>query len=91
MIGVHIRGTDANVDLTRAVRQERVNYDKYIAVLRRLLRKNPDALIFVASDEQISVDRIRNAFSGVIAYNSIRHDGGEVAGMGPAGGSCPPI
>ena len=89
VIGVHIRGTDANVDPTRPVRQTRVNYDKFIAVLRRLLRKNPDALIFVASDEQASVDRIRNAFNKVIAYDSIRHQNGEVAGRGPAGGIMP--
>ena len=89
VIGVHIRGTDAIVDPTRHVKQSRVNYRKYIAVLRRLLRKNPNALIFIASDEQASVDRIRNAFSGVIAYDSIRHDGGEVAGSGPAGGIMP--
>jgi len=89
VIGVHIRGTDANVDPTRPVRQTRVDFDKFIAVLRRLLRKNPDALIFVASDEQESVDRIRNAFNEVIAYDSIRHQNGEVAGRGPAGGIMP--
>ena len=89
MIGVHIRGTDARVDPTRPFRQTRINYDKYIAVLRRLLRKNPDALIFVASDEQAAVDRIRNAFTEVIAYDSIRHQDGEVMGRGPAGGVMP--
>ena len=89
VIGVHIRGTDANVDPTRPVRQTRVDYDKFIMVLRRLLRKNPDALIFVASDEQASVDRIRNAFNEVIAYDSIRHQNGDVAGRGPAGGIMP--
>jgi hypothetical protein len=71
------------------VRQTRVDFDKFIAVLRRLLRKNPDALIFVASDEQEAVDRIRNAFNEVIAYDSIRHQDGKVAGRGPAGGIMP--
>jgi hypothetical protein len=89
VIGVHIRGTDAIVDRTRHIQQSGVYYQKYAAVLRRLLRKNPGALIFVASDEQASVDQIRSSFSGVIAYDSIRHVGGEVAGSGPAGGIMP--
>jgi hypothetical protein len=89
VIGVHIRGTDALVDPDRHVKQRRINFRKYIAVLRRLRRKHPDALIFVASDEQASVDRIRNAFGGVITYDSIRHQSGEIAGRGPAGGSMP--
>jgi hypothetical protein len=89
VIGVHIRGTDALVDPDRHVRLTRVNFRKYITVLRRLRRKNPDALIFVASDAQASVDRIRKAFGGVIAYDSTRHQGGEIAGRGPAGGIMP--
>jgi hypothetical protein len=88
-IGVHIRGTDALMDPDRHVQQRNVNFRKYIAVLRRLRRKNPDALIFVASDAQASVDRIRNAFGGVITYDSIRHQSGEITGRGPAGGSMP--
>lgn len=89
MIGVHIRGTDALGDPDRHVKVGRVNFRKYVSVLRRLRRKNPDALIFVASDAQDSVDRIRTTFSGVIAYDSIRHHGGELAGRGPAGGLMP--
>ena len=77
------------MDTTRHVRQAPVNFRKYFAVLRRLRREHPEALIFVASDEQASVDRIRNAFDGVIAYDSIRHQGGEIAGRGPAGGIMP--
>ena len=86
VIGVHIRGTDALGDPDRHVKMSSVNFRRYVSVLRRLLRKNPNALIFVASDEQASVDRIRKTFSGVIAYDSIRHHGGELAGRGPAGG-----
>jgi hypothetical protein len=90
LIGVHIRGTDALVDPTRVVRQSYINYRKYIAVLRRLLRKHPDALIFVASDEQASVHRIREHFGArVIAYDAIRHQGGESVGRGPAGRMMP--
>jgi len=89
LIGVHIRGTDALVDTTRHVRQGRVDFRKYIPVLRRLRQENPDALIFVASDEQASVDRICEEFDGVVAYDSIRHQGGEIAGKGPAGGIMP--
>lgn len=35
------------------------------------------------------MDRIRDAFPGVIAYDSIRHQDGELAGRGPAGGIMP--
>ena len=89
VIGVHIRGTDAVVDPTRHIKQTCVNYRKYVRVLRQLRRKHPDALIFVASDEQASVDLIRNTFRDVVAYDSIRHQGGEVAGRGPDGGIMP--
>ena len=89
VIGVHIRGTDAIGDSGRQAIQTSINYDKFLAVLRRLRKVNPDALIFIASDEQAAVDLIRNAFSGVIAYESIRHQRGEVAGQGPVGGLMP--
>jgi hypothetical protein len=89
VIGVHIRGTDAVVDRTRHIQQTYVNYQKYIQVLRQLRRKHPGALIFVASDEQASVDLLRNTFTDVVAYDSIRHQGGEVAGRGPDGGILP--
>jgi hypothetical protein len=89
VVGVHIRGTDALGDPDRHVKVTRVNFHKYISVLRRLRRKNPDTLFFVASDTQDSVDRIRKAFNGVITYDSIRHHGGALAGRGPAGGLMP--
>lgn len=89
VIGVHIRGTDANVDATRWIRQSGVRYDRYLTALRRLRQAHPDALILVASDEHASVERIREAFRDTIAYASIRHRDGEVAGRGPAGGILP--
>lgn len=90
VIGVHIRGTDAIGDPHRLVRQTGVNFRKYCSVLRRLLRKQPDALIFVASDAHDSVNRIRRAFGKrVIAYDSIRHEGGQIAAKGPLGGVMP--
>jgi hypothetical protein len=90
IIGVHIRGTDALVDTDRHVRQTQVNFRKYAAVVRRLLWIHPKALIFVASDAQASVDRIREWFGRrVIDYESIRYQGGEIVGRGPAGGMMP--
>jgi hypothetical protein len=75
VIGVQIRGTDAVGDPTRDVPMTSVRYDKFISVVGRLLQENPGALIFVASDEQTSVDLMRNTFPGVISYDSIRHQG----------------
>ena len=46
-------------------------------------------MIFVASDEQDSVDRVQNAFANVVTYDSVRHLSGEAAGWGPAGGLMP--
>ena len=89
VIGVHIRGTDAIGDPGRQAAQTSVNYDKFVAVLRDLIKTNPDAMIFVASDEQDSVDRIQNAFANVVTYDSVRHLSGEAAGWGPAGGLMP--
>jgi hypothetical protein len=89
VIGVQIRGTDANVDPTRYVPQTRVKLDEFVDVLRRLRRAHPGSLIFVASDEQALVDRMRETFGDVCAYDSIRHVHGDVAGRGPAGGILP--
>jgi hypothetical protein len=88
-IGVHIRGTDATGDPGRQAIQTGVNYDKFLSAVRRLRDEHPDALIFIASDEQAAVDWIRNVFTDVIAYDSIRHQCGEAAGRGPAGGIMP--
>lgn len=90
VIGVHIRGTDALVDPDRILKEHNVNFQKYFAIVERLLRAQSDSLIFVASDEQSSVDRMRERFGErVIAYDSIRHVSGELAGRGPNGGYMP--
>ena len=82
VIGVHIRGTDALVDPKR--KESRVNFPKYFAIVERLLRKNSHALIFVASDAEDSIDRMRERFDErVIAYDSIRHKSGEFRGKAP--------
>jgi hypothetical protein len=44
----------------------------------------------VASDEQSSLDYLAKAFDHrVIAYESVRHHGGEAAGQGPTGWIMP--
>ena len=90
VIGVHIRGTDALVDPDRILKENRVSFQKNFAIVERLLRVQPDSLIFVASDAQSSVDRMRERFGKcVIAYDSIRHKSGELAGRGPNRGLMP--
>jgi hypothetical protein len=90
VIGVHIRGTDAIGHPAKFVRQRHVSIREYCDVVRRQLRKKPDALVLVASDAHDSVDRMRSVFGKrVIAYDSIRHEVGELAGTGPLGGSMP--
>lgn len=91
VIGVHARGTDAtSKDELRSFRQGSLVLSRYIRAIERLLDCEPAARIFVASDEQESVDRLVDAFGArVIAYDSLRHHGGEPAGRGPSGWIMP--
>jgi hypothetical protein len=90
VIGVHIRGTDALVDPGRTLKESCVNFSKYFAIVERLLFAHPDAKILVASDAQSSVNRMRERFGGrIVAYDSLRHQEGELAGRGPRGAIMP--
>jgi hypothetical protein len=91
LIGVHARGTDAtSKQELRAFRQGSLVLSRYVTEIERLLDIHPRAKIFVASDEQSSVNYLAKAFGHrVIAYNSIRHQGGEAAGQGPTGWIMP--
>lgn len=91
LIGVHARGTDAtsNQEL-RTFRQGSLVLSRYSAEIRRILEIHPTAKIFVASDEQSSLSHLARAFPHrVIAYDSVRHQGGEAAGKGPTGWIMP--
>ena len=91
VIGVHARGTDAtSKQERRAFRQGSLVLSRYLEEIERLFSPEPTAKIFVASDEQASVDHLAAAFgSQVISYDSIRHRGGEPAGRGPRGWIMP--
>ena len=85
VIGVHARGTDAtSKQEIRSFRQGSLMLPKYLQEIESLLNREPKAKIFVASDDQTSVDHLASAFgSRVITYESVRHQGGEPAGRGP--------
>jgi hypothetical protein len=91
VIGVHARGTDAtSKQELRSFRQGSLVLSRYVAEIERLLDVRPAAKIFVASDEQSSLDYLVKTFGRrVIAYDSIRHRGGEAAGRGPTGWIMP--
>jgi hypothetical protein len=91
LIGVHARGTDATSKQEhRSFRQGSLVLPRYFQEIERLLSREPRAKIFVASDDQASVDHLAGAFgSRVISYESIRHRGGEPAGRGPTGWIMP--
>jgi hypothetical protein len=91
VIGVHARGTDAtSKQEIRAFRQGSLVLPRYVTEIERLLDIQPTAKIFVASDEQSSLSYFVRAFgSRVIAYDSVRHQGGEPAGQGPTGWIMP--
>lgn len=90
-IGVHARGTDAtSLQEFRTHRSGSLILSKYAAEIERLLRIEGRAKIFVASDDQSSLKYLANEFgSRVVAYDSIRHQGGEPAGRGPTGWIMP--
>lgn len=91
VIGVHARGTDAVS--TEEVRRHRVGslvLDRYVIEIQRRLDITPTAKVLVASDDESSVTFLRRAFPGrVIAYDSVRHRGGDPAGHGPTGWLMP--
>lgn len=91
LIGIHARGTDAtSKQERRSFRQDSLVLSRYVREIERLLNREPNAKIFVASDDQTSVDHLVSAFGArVISYDSIRHRGGEPAGRGPAGWIMP--
>jgi hypothetical protein len=91
LIGVHARGTDAtSKPELRTFRQGSLVLSRYVAEIGRLLEVQPRAKIFVASDDQSSLDYLVKAFGhSVIAYESVRHHGGEAAGQGPTGWIMP--
>jgi hypothetical protein len=91
VVGVHARGTDATSQQERrSFRQGSLVLSRYVRALERLLHREPMAKIFVASDEQASVDYLADAFgSRVVTHESIRHQGGEPAGQGPSGWIMP--
>lgn len=91
VIGVHIRGTDAvSPQEIRPYRKGSLHLPRYAGQIERLLENQPDASIFVASDDQSSVDFIKDRFgSRVIACDSLRYQRGQVAGAGPTGWIMP--
>jgi hypothetical protein len=91
LIGVHARGTDAtSKQELRAFRQGSLVLSRYVAEIERLLDVQPRAKLFVATDEQSSLDYLVTTFGQrVLAYESVRHRGGAAAGAGPTGWIMP--
>jgi hypothetical protein len=87
LIGVHVRGTDAiSSQEQRDYRRGSLALPRYADAVRGLLRNNPASRIFVATDDQSSLDFFQETFGDrVAAYDSLRHLGGEAAGKGPLG------
>jgi hypothetical protein len=90
-IGVHVRGTDAtSSDERRAFRQGSLVLSRYVAAIDGLLAGRPDAVVLVATDDQASLDHLTRCFGErVVAYDAVRHVGGEPAGQGPTGWIMP--
>ncbi len=91
VIGVHARGTDAvSRQEVREHRRGSLRLPEYVATITPLLRSHPAAKIFVATDDQASLDYFIDVFGGrVEVFNTIRHGGGEPAAVGPTGWIMP--
>lgn len=91
VIGVQIRGTDAVSKCEdRAHRKDSLILENYRQAVERCLRSEPDARLFIATDDQRSLDFMRDTFGDrVIACESQRHVAGEAAGRGPTGWIMP--
>jgi hypothetical protein len=90
-VGVHVRGTDAvSFRERRAHRIGSLSFRQYVKFIEQMIRKQPDSRIFVATDTEKVVRYLAKRFGDrVVAYEALRHDGGSVAGSGPAGGMLP--
>ena len=90
-IGAHIRGTDAvSNHETRSYRQGSLSFDRYVAAITAELVRKPNARVFIATDSEGSLARMRSEFGGrILAYQSVRHGSGKAAGVGPTGWTMP--
>jgi hypothetical protein len=89
-IGVHLRGTDALVDKGRPRWGPYLDLARYRSCIDDFLRSYPDAGIFVASDAESSVQKMRDIYGDrVVATEAVRHQGGPLAGQGPTGSIKP--
>jgi hypothetical protein len=90
-IGVHARGTDAtSTSERRSFRKGSLVLARYVEALEGLLATRPAARIFVATDDQSSLNYLARHFGErVVACDAIRHQGGQAAGQGPTGWIMP--
>lgn len=90
-IAVHLRGTDAiSKHQVRAHRKGSLSFRQVHRAVGRALRQRPDAPLFVATDSEASLRRMRARWGDrVVAREALRHRGGESAGWGPDGGLLP--
>jgi hypothetical protein len=87
LIGVHVRGTDATSPQEhRDYRRGSLVLPRYADAVQDLLGNSRNFKIFVATDDEASLDFFRDTFDDrVVAYDSLRHLSGEAAGKGPLG------
>lgn len=91
VLGVHVRGTDAtSKQEIRPHRQGSLALSRYVAEIDRLLRAEPTAKILVATDAEASLAYLTAHYGPrVVTYDSLRHQSGEAAGVGPTGWIMP--
>jgi len=83
VLGVHIRGTDKDVDQKgrRYVHQEelvrKIGPDEYFPYVDKYLIVHPEARIFVATDQQQYLDSFKERYGDIVITNSVTRTTGD--------------
>lgn len=78
VIGVHMRGMERSVEVMGWYQKPHLNEKAYMCEVDRLLKKSPNAKIFLATDTQTTVDKFRSRYPDkLLTYDSKRSDEGQ--------------
>ncbi|MCP4190005.1 MAG: hypothetical protein GY768_05190 [Planctomycetaceae bacterium] len=91
VVGVHLRATDSiSSSERRAHRFGSLSWRKYLSAISQIILERPDCKLFLATDSEKYVTKMTKYFGNrVVTFNSIRHQGGSSAGLGPNRGLMP--
>lgn len=78
VIGVHMRGTERSVEVMGWYQKRHLDERTYMWEVDRILKKTPNAQIFLATDTQTTVEKFRERYGDrLITYDARRSDEGQ--------------